>query len=78
MILPYQQNVDNETTSTDTKQPHPSSVATRGDFSPASVHGNAEVTVGVGTAVLRERVRALESLLEEKERLIKVLMGRKE
>lgn len=51
------------------------SVETNGDFSPASMNGN----VSVGTdAVLAERVKSLEALLAEKERLIKVLMeGRK-
>lgn len=46
-----------------------SSIETSGDFSPASMNGN----VSVGTdAVLAERVKALEALLAEKERLIKV------
>lgn len=44
-------------------------VETKGDFSPASMNGN--VTVGTD-AVLTERVKALEALLAEKERLIKV------
>jgi transcriptional regulator with XRE-family HTH domain len=44
-------------------------VETNGDFSPASMHGN--VTVGA-EAVLAERVKNLEALLAEKERLIKV------
>lgn len=48
------------------------SVETSGDFSPASYHG--DVTVG-GDAVLAERVKSLEALVEEKERLIQVLMG---
>lgn len=44
-------------------------VETNGDFSPASMHGN----VSVGTdAILAERVKSLEALLAEKERLIKV------
>lgn len=34
------------------------------------------VTMGDNTAVLQERVSMLEKLLEEKERLIKVLMGK--
>ena len=46
------------------------SVETSGDFSPASMHGN--VSVGCTDAVLAERVKALEALLSEKERLIKV------
>ena len=46
------------------------SVETSGDFSPASMHGN--VSVGCTDAVLAERVKALEALLAEKERLIKV------
>lgn len=47
------------------------SVETRGDFSPASMHGN--VSVG-GDALLAERVKSLEALLAEKERLIRVLL----
>lgn len=44
-------------------------VKTNGDFSPASMMGN----VSVGTdAILAERVKHLEELLAEKERLIKV------
>ena len=44
-------------------------VETKGDFSPASMNGN----VSVGTdAVLAERVKSLEALLAEKERLIQV------
>ncbi len=49
-------------------------VHTQGDYSPASVNGN--VTVSDNTAVLKERVALLEKLLEEKERLINVLMER--
>lgn len=50
------------------------SVETNGDFSPASMNGN----VSVGTdAVLAERVKALEALLVEKERLINVLMDKR-
>ena len=48
-------------------------VETKGDFSPASMNGN----VSVGTdAVLAERVKSLEALLAEKERLINVLMNK--
>lgn len=57
------------------------SVETSGDFSPASFHG--DVTVG-SEAVLLERVKALEKevnsrdeLLQEKERLIQVLMEKR-
>ena len=57
------------------------SVETSGDFSPASFHG--DVTVG-SEAVLIERVKALEKdikardeLLQEKERLIQVLMEKR-
>ncbi len=46
------------------------SVETSGDFSPASMHGN--VSIGTTDAVLAERVKSLEALLAEKERLIKV------
>lgn len=52
-------------------------VHTNGDFSPASMNGN--VSVG-GDAILTERVKHLEELLAEKERLIKVyekMMGSK-
>lgn len=50
-------------------------IHTEGDYSPAV--GNSEnVSVIVGDAVLTERVKMLEALLEEKERLIKVLMQR--
>lgn len=45
------------------------SVETNGDFSPASMHGNVSVATD---AVLAERVKALEALLAEKERLIRV------
>lgn len=51
-----------------------SSVHTEGDYSPASRDGN--VSVVVGDSVLAERVKSLEALLAEKERLIKVLMER--
>lgn len=44
-------------------------VETNGDFSPASVHGNVSVETD---AVLAERIKSLEALLAEKERLIKV------
>lgn len=49
-------------------------VETTGSFSPASMNGN--VSVGAD-AILAERVKHLEELLAEKERLIKVLMERK-
>lgn len=44
-------------------------VHTNGDFSPASMHG--DVSVGAD-AILVERVKHLEDLLAEKERLIRV------
>lgn len=51
------------------------SVKTNGDFSPASMNGNVSMSTD---AVLAERVKSLEALLAEKERLINVLMeGRK-
>lgn len=40
----------------------------------AAVNGNNNVVVNDNTPVLLERVRMLEKLLDEKERLIKVLM----
>lgn len=52
-------------------------VLTHGDFSPASLHGDA-VNGNMDIIVLQEKVKSLEALLAEKERLIKVLMdGRK-
>ena len=51
-------------------------VHTEGDYSPASDSG--DVSVVIGDAVAAERIKSLETLLEEKERLIQVLMdGRK-
>lgn len=47
------------------------SVETKGDFSPASLNG--DVSVGAD-AVLAEKVKHLEALLAEKERLIQVLL----
>ena len=47
-------------------------IETNGDFSPASMHGN--VSVGSADAVLQERIKSLEMLVAEKERLISVLM----
>lgn len=47
-------------------------IETSGDFSPASMHGN--VSVGSADAVLQERIKSLEALVAEKERLISVLM----
>lgn len=49
-------------------------VHTEGDYSPASRDG--DVSVVVGDSVLAERIKSLEALLAEKERLIKVLMER--
>lgn len=48
-----------------------------GDFSAASINGNASAG-NIGEAVLRERIKSLEQLLDEKERLIKVLMEKKQ
>ena len=45
------------------------SVETNGDFSPASMNGNVSIETD---AILAERVKHLEELLAEKERLIKV------
>lgn len=42
-----------------------------GDSSVAAINSSVE-----GNAVLKERVRALETLVEEKERTIKILMGK--
>ncbi len=49
-------------------------VETNGDFSPASMNGNVSVRAD---AILSEKVKYLQELLAEKERLIKVLMERK-
>lgn len=52
-------------------------VSTQGDYSPASMHGDAINTVGE-VDLLKEQVKHMEELLAEKERLIQVLMeGRK-
>lgn len=53
-------------------------VETNGDFSPASLNGDVTISGCVDTAILKERIKALEAIVAEKERLIKVLMeGRK-
>lgn len=53
-------------------------VKTAGDYSPASVNGNAIANVGENVSLYKERIAHLEKLLAEKERLISVLMeGRK-
>lgn len=46
-----------------------------GDFSAASINGNASVEAD-SEAVLKERIKSLEQLLDEKERTIKILMER--
>ena len=52
-------------------------VSTQGNYSPASVNGDAINTSGE-VELLQQRVKLLEELLAEKERLINVLMeGRK-
>ena len=51
-----------------------SSIHTEGDYSPASDSG--DVSVVVGDAVLAERVKALEKLLEEKDERIGELKER--
>lgn len=53
--------------------PTPSAVA-NGDYSAASVNGNASVEA-IGEAVLKERIKALEQLLDEKERTIQILIN---
>ncbi len=52
-------------------------VETNGDFSPASLNGDVTVAGCADTAILKERIRSLEAIVVEKERLIKVLMERK-
>lgn len=56
--------------SDETTTPPNNSVETKGDFSPAAMNGN--VLVHGANALLAERIKHLEELLEEKERLIKV------
>lgn len=51
-----------------------SRVETHGPLSPASLNGDVSLDVGGAEAVLAERVKYLERIVEEKERLIKVLM----
>ena len=52
-------------------------ISTKGDFSPASINGNATNNME-GVVLLKERINHLEEMLTEKERLIQVLMeGRK-
>lgn len=55
-----------------TKQ-NANSVSTQGDFSPAAIGGNASNN-STGIAILQERIKAMQALLEEKERTIKILM----
>lgn len=45
-----------------------------GDFSAASIHGDATAGASPDVTVLQERIKAMQQLLDEKERLIKVLM----
>lgn len=55
-------------------------VSTQGDYSPASVNGDAINNIGE-VALLKEQVKHLEDLLAEKERLIKLyekMAGEKE
>lgn len=56
--------------SNETTTPPNNSVETKGDFSPAAMNEN--VLVHGANALLAERIKHLEELLEEKERLIKV------
>lgn len=51
-------------------------VSTQGNYSPATVNGDAINTSGE-VELLQQRVKLLEDLLAEKERLINVLMERK-
>lgn len=59
---------------TEASRPAKNSISTRGDYSPASINGNAEVVSTGDVALLEERIKSLEALLAEKERLISVLM----
>lgn len=54
---------------------NPNSISTQGDFSPAAIGGNASNN-GADVAILQERVKAMQALLEEKERTIKILMSK--
>ena len=59
--------------------PSSSSVTTTGDNSPAVINGNGAVTLHADNQVpiLEERIKHLEALLAEKERMIQFLMERK-
>ena len=52
------------------------SISTQGDFSPAAIGGNASNN-GADIAILQERIKAMQQLLEEKERTIQILMEKK-
>lgn len=45
-----------------------------GDYSAASVHGDA--TVSASNEILKEQLKSMRELLEEKERTIKILMNK--
>lgn len=48
----------------------------QGDFSAALVHGDANISASEDIGVLHERIKALQELVNEKERTIKILMGK--
>lgn len=69
-------NVDARWLLTGQDDPHqaPTQIHTSGDFSPATNDGN--VSVVVGDPVLAERIRSLETLLDEKDQRIADLKER--
>lgn len=53
-----------------------SNVVASGDYSAASVHGDATVSTSTDVEVLQERIKSLQELVNEKERTIKILMNK--
>lgn len=53
--------------------PDGGTVQTSGDYSPASLNGNAEVSIGTNN---KEEISLLKKLLEEKERTIQILLNK--
>lgn len=47
-----------------------------GDYSAASVHGDATVSTSTDVSLLQERIKSLQELVKEKERTIKILMNK--
>lgn len=51
-----------------------SNIHTEGDYSPATLHGNASVSIG--NAISAERIKAMEMIIQEKDERIKELKER--